>query len=94
MHYTTTNCSTLLQSIVDSIVYIIFSTKCDIIPQCVTFNHRVWYFLWITLLRLILYHKVFLLQSVAFPINYPTINYSIVLQNIVLYHKNSILPKM
>ena len=30
----------------------------------------------------------FLLQSVVFPINYPKINCSIVLQNIIVYHKN------
>ena len=33
----------------------------------------------------------FLLQSVVFPMNYPKTNCSIVLQNIIVYHKNSIL---
>ena len=35
----------------------------------------------------------FLLQSVVFPMNYPKTNCSIVLQNIIVYHKNSILLK-
>ena len=30
----------------------------------------------------------FLLQSVVFPMNYPKTNCSIVLQNIIVYHKN------
>ena len=33
----------------------------------------------------------FLLQSVVFPMNYPKTNCSIVLQNIIVYNKNSIL---
>ena len=33
----------------------------------------------------------FLLQNVVFPMNYPKTNCSIVLQNIIDYHKNSIL---
>ena len=35
----------------------------------------------------------FLLQSVLFPINFPKTNCSIVLQHIIVYHKNSILSK-
>ena len=35
----------------------------------------------------------FLLQSVVFPMNYPKTNCSIVLQNIIVYNKNSILLK-
>ena len=34
---------------------------------------------------------VFLQQSVVFPMNYPKTNCSIVLQNIIVYNKNSIL---
>ena len=33
----------------------------------------------------------FLLQSVVFPMNFPKTNCSIVLQHIIVYHKNSIL---
>ena len=35
----------------------------------------------------------FLLQSVEFPMNYSKTNCSIVLQNIIVYNKNSILLK-
>ena len=35
----------------------------------------------------------FLLQSVVFLMNYPKTNCSIVLQNIIVYNKNSILLK-
>ena len=35
----------------------------------------------------------FLPQSVVFPMNYPKTNCSIVLQNIIVYHKNSIILK-
>ena len=35
----------------------------------------------------------FLLQSVVFPMNYPKTKCSIVLQNIIVYHKNIILLK-
>ena len=35
----------------------------------------------------------FLLQSVVFPMNFPKTNCSIVLQHIIVYHKNSILLK-
>ena len=35
----------------------------------------------------------FLLQSVVFPMNYSKTNCSIVLQNIIVYNKNSVLLK-
>ena len=35
----------------------------------------------------------FLLHNVVFPMNYPKTNCSIVLQNIIVYHKNIILLK-
>ena len=35
----------------------------------------------------------FLLHSVVFPMNYPKTNCSIMPQNIIVYHKNSILLK-
>ena len=85
--YTITNSSILLQSY-HRIEY--FTIKCDIIPH-IDVLHLVWYIshgFHYTTIDIVPQSVAFLLQSVVFPINYPKTNCSIVLQNIIVYHKN------
>ena len=64
-------------------------------PQCVTFYQSVAFPMdYSTTIDIIPQSVAFSLQSVVFPMNYPTSNCSIVLQNIVVYHKTSILLEM
>ena len=75
---------TLLRIVV---FYYRVTTKCDIIPQCVTFG-VVFPMDYSTTIDIVPQSVAFLLQSVVFPMNYPKSNCSISLQNIIVYHKN------
>ena len=57
------------------------------IPQCVTFGVA-FPMDFTTTIDIVPQSVAFLLQSVVFPMNYPKTNCSIVLQNIIVYHKN------
>ena len=72
--YTITNSSRLFYYKV-TIKYQYFTTKCDIIPQCVTFG-VVFPMGFTTTIDIVPQSVAFLLQSVVFPIYYPATNCS------------------